>query len=172
MGKITMKMMWELMTSDFKNEYKKETFLENPTFQNIIGDSAKNLYFNKEYLIPDNNNLQTYIGQEKGSQVSYDILLRLENDDIWKIQGEEDHLTSNATPVDDKFVQRVHALYKVFAGTYDQSVLTEASPEEIVGLYYYSAQLNDYETQYELYIKDEKWVQIPKEEYMNGDIRL
>ncbi|MEK5147830.1 hypothetical protein MKX53_12505 [Psychrobacillus sp. FSL K6-4615] len=171
-GQDNHEMMWELMTSDFKNEYKKAEFLENPTFQNIIGDSAKNLYFNKEYLIPDNNNLKTYIGQEKGSQVSYDILLRLENDDIWRIQGEEDHLTSNATPVDDKFVQRVHALYKLFAGTHDQSVLTVASPEEIVGLYYYSAQLNDYETQYELYIKDEGWAQIPKEEYMNGEHQI
>ena len=36
--------------------------------------------------------------------------------------------------VDDKFVQRVHALYKLFAGTHDQTVLKEATPEEIVGL--------------------------------------
>ena len=70
--------------------------------------------------------------------------------------------------MDDKFVQSVHALYKLFAGTHNQTVLKEATPEEIVGLYYYTAQLKDYETQYELYIKDETRLQIPKGEYMNG----
>ena len=170
--------LWELMNSDFKTKYKKEEFIENPTLQNIIGDSAKNLYFNKEYLVQDNNNLKTYIGQEKGNQVSYDILLRLENDDIWRIQGEEDYLISKLEPVDDKLLQRVHDLYRSFLRTYDQSVLKDATPVEIVGLYYYSAQLKDFETQYELYIKDEGHLQIPKDEYMNGehqhieDIRL
>lgn len=177
-GQDNHEMMWELMTSDFKNEYKKEEFVENPTLQNIIGDSAKNLYFNKEYLIPDNNNLKTYIGQEKGNQVSYDILLRLESDDIWRIQGEEDYLLSKVEPVDDKLLQRVHDLYKSFVRTYDQTVLKGATPVEVVGLYYYSAQLKDFETQYELYIKDEEHLQIPKAEYMNAehqhieDIRL
>lgn len=70
--------------------------------------------------------------------------------------------------VDDEFVQRVHALYKSFAGTYDQTALKEATPEEIVGLYYYSIQLKDYDTQYELYIKDDTQIQIPKDEYLNG----
>ena len=177
-GQNNHEMMWELMTSAFKNEYEKEEFLENPTLQNIIRESSKNLYFSKEHLFQNNYDLKTYIGQEKGNQVSYDLLLHLESDDIWRIQGEEDYLTSKATLVDDKFVQRVHALYKLFAETHDQIVLTKAAPEEIVGLYYYSAQLKDYETQYELYIKDEEGIQIPKEEYMKGeheiivDIRL
>ncbi|MCZ8535189.1 hypothetical protein [Psychrobacillus psychrodurans] len=70
--------------------------------------------------------------------------------------------------VDDEFVQRVHALYKSFAGTHNQTALKEATPEEIVGLYYYSIQLKDYETQYELYIKDDTQIQIPKDEYLNG----
>jgi len=168
-GQDNHEMMWELMTSAFKNEYKKEEYVENPTLQNIIGDSAKNLYFNKEYLIPDNNNLKTYIGQEKGNNISYDILLRLENDEIWRIQGEEDYLISKVQPVDDKFLQRVHDLYKSFVRTYDQTVLKEATPVEIVGLYYYSAQLKDFETQYELYIKEEGHLYLPKEEYMNAE---
>lgn len=88
--------------------------------------------------------------------------------------------TNNAieTLIDNDLVQRVHALYKQFAGTHDQTVLKKASPEEIVGMYYYSNQLKDYKTQYQLYIKDDKHLQIPIEEYMNGehhpinDIRL
>ncbi|MFJ5770185.1 hypothetical protein [Psychrobacillus sp. NPDC093180] len=72
----------------------------------------------------------------------------------------------NETSVDDNFVQRVHALYKLFAGAHDQTVLKDAKPEEIVGLYYYCAQLGDKETKYELYIKDDQYQQIPKEEYM------
>ena len=42
-------------------------------------------------------------------------------------------------------------------------------PVEIVGLYYYSAQLKDFETQYELFIKDDRHLQIPKDEYMNAE---
>ena len=171
-------MMWELMSSSFKNEHDKKDFIENPTLQNIIRESSKNLYFTKDYLIQDGKYLKTYIGQEKGNQVGYDLLLRLESDGIWRLQGVEDYFTTKATPVDDKFVGRMHALYKSFTGTHDQTVLKEATPEEIVGLYYYSAQLKDYETQYELYIKDDTRLQIPKDEYMNGehenieDIRL
>ncbi|MEK3980797.1 hypothetical protein MKY37_17345 [Psychrobacillus sp. FSL K6-2836] len=170
--------MWELMSSEFKNENDKEEFLKNPTLRNIIGESAENLYFNKDYLIQDFQYLKTYLGQEKNSQVSYDLLLYLESDDIWRIHGVEDYFVTKATIVDDEFVQRVHTLYKSFSGTYDQTVLKEASPEEIVGLYYYSASLEDYETQYELYIKDNRRLQIPKDEYINGehqnivDIRL
>ncbi|MER2171218.1 MAG: hypothetical protein ABS938_11345, partial [Psychrobacillus psychrodurans] len=169
--------MWELMSSTFKNENSKEDFIENPTLQNIIRESSKNLYFNKDYLIQNNKYLTTYIGQEKGDQVSYDLVLRLDSDDIWRIQGVEDSI-SKGTLVDDEFVQRVHALYKAFAKTYDQAVLKEATPEEVVGLFYYSAQLKDYDTQYELYIKDGTLLQIPKDEYMSGehqnivDIRL
>lgn len=75
---------------------------------------------------------------------------------------------SNETFVDDSFVQRVHALYKSFAGTYNQTVLKDAKPEEIVGLYYYCAQLGDEETKYELYSKDDQYQHISKEEYMNA----
>ncbi|TQR18354.1 hypothetical protein [Psychrobacillus vulpis] len=79
--------------------------------------------------------------------------------------------------IDDDFVQNVHSLYKSFTGTHDQTVLKDAGAEEIVGLYYYCIQLEDDETKYELYIKDDQYQQIPKEEYMNapkqkiGDIR-
>ncbi|MCZ8540424.1 hypothetical protein [Psychrobacillus psychrodurans] len=169
--------MWELMSSTFKSENSKQDFIENPTLQNIIRESSKNLYFNKDYLIQNNKYLTTYIGQEKGDQVSYDLVLRLDSDDIWRIQGVEDSI-SKGTLVDDEFVQRVHALYKAFAKTYDQAILKEATPEEVVGLFYYSAQLKDYDTQYELYIKDDTRLQIPKDEYMSGehqnivDIRL
>lgn len=74
----------------------------------------------------------------------------------------------NEMLVDEDFLQRVHALYKSFAGTHDQTVLKDAKPEEIVGLYFYCVQLEDYETQYELYIKDDDYIQIPKEEYMSA----
>ncbi|MFF2755434.1 hypothetical protein ACFVR1_17075 [Psychrobacillus sp. NPDC058041] len=72
------------------------------------------------------------------------------------------------TLVDNDFLQRVHGLYKSFAKTHDQTVLKNAKPEEIVGLYYYCSQLEDEESKYELYIKDDQYVQIPKEEYMNA----
>ena len=74
----------------------------------------------------------------------------------------------NETLVDDDFLQRVHGLYKSFAGTHNQTVLKDAKPEEIVGLYYYCSQLEDEESKYELYIKDDQYYQIPKEEYMNA----
>ncbi|MFJ7827472.1 hypothetical protein [Psychrobacillus sp. NPDC096623] len=177
-GENNREVMWELMSSAFKKEHDKEDFLENPTLQNIIREGSKNLYFNKDHLIQDEKYLKTYIGQEKGKQVSYDLLLYLESDDVWRIQGVEDYFVSNATLVDENFVQKVHGLYKLFAGTHDQTILKGATPEEIVGLYYYSNQLKDYETQYALYLKDEEWIQIPKDEYMSAehqnieDIRL
>ncbi|WP_391202865.1 hypothetical protein [Psychrobacillus sp. L4] len=76
--------------------------------------------------------------------------------------------TVNETVVNDDFLQRVQALYKSFAESHDQTVLKDVKPEEIVGLYYYCAQLEDEETKYELYIKDDQYQQIPKEEYMNA----
>ncbi|SDN98188.1 hypothetical protein SAMN05518871_10910 [Psychrobacillus sp. OK028] len=167
-GENNREVMWELMSSAFKKEHDKKDFIDNPTLQNIIREGSKNLYFNKDHLIQDEKYLKTYIGQEKGNQVSYDLLLYLESDDIWRIHGVEDYFVSNPTLVDENFVQQVHGLYKLFAGTHDQTILKEATPEEIVGLYYYSNQLKDYETQYALYIKDEEWIQIPKEEYMSA----
>lgn len=166
-GENNREVMWELMSSTFKKEHVKEDFIKNPSLQNIIRESSKNLYFNKEYII-DGNFLKTYIGQEKGSQVSYDLLLYLESDDIWRIQGNEDYFITKEIPVDDDFIQRVHGLFKLFAGTHDQTVLKDASPEELVGLYYYAEQLKDYETAFELHIKDENHLQMPKEEFLNA----
>ncbi|WP_391116591.1 hypothetical protein [Psychrobacillus sp. L3] len=74
----------------------------------------------------------------------------------------------NETLVDDDFLLRIQAMYQSFAETNDQTVLKEATAEEIVGLYYYCIQLGDYETQYELYIKDDGYYQIPKAEYMSA----
>lgn len=75
---------------------------------------------------------------------------------------------SNETFVDNSFVERVHVLYKSFVVAHDQTVLKDAKPEEIVGLYYYCEQLGDEKTKYELYVKDDQYQQISKEEYMNA----
>ena len=47
-GENNREVMWELMSSAFKNENDKEEFLNNPTLKNIIRESSKNLYFNKD----------------------------------------------------------------------------------------------------------------------------
>ncbi|MFC4411343.1 hypothetical protein ACFOZY_13020 [Chungangia koreensis] len=68
-------------------------------------------------------------------------------------------------PIDDDFMQRVHALYKNFAATKDEQVLRDAKPSEIVGLYFYTGELKDYETQYALFYQDDE--RLPtKEQYL------
>ncbi|WP_342598698.1 hypothetical protein MHB48_14575 [Psychrobacillus sp. FSL H8-0483] len=67
--------------------------------------------------------------------------------------------------VDQNFMQGIQKLYSSFSASYDQAVLKGARAEEIVGLYYYCTQLQDYDTQYELYVKDKKYYPISKEEY-------
>ena len=81
--------------------------------------------------------------------------------------GELNMEDNEAILVDDEFVQKVHGLFKLYAGTKDPSLLKNATPEEIVGLFYYSIELKDQETVYSLYSKD-YGIQIPKEEYMEG----
>ena len=55
---------------------------------------------------------------------------------------------------------------KTFAGSHDQSILTHASAAEIVGLYFYTAELGDYDTQYDLYVQDDQYLVIDKEEHL------
>lgn len=160
-------MMWELMSSSFKNNNDRESFIEQPFITNIIGDSAKNLYFNKHKSSFEKNVSKTVLGQEKGGKVLFNLELRLDEDDIWRMNAEESSADTETT-VDADFLQRIHALYKSFAANHDQTVLNDATPEEIVALYYYCSLMEDYETKYELYIKDDSYVQIPKEEYMSA----
>ena len=75
-----------------------------------------------------------------------------------------------STPVviDDAFVQKIHGYFKSLALEDSSSKYSELSPEEIVGLYHYYGQLGEIELRYELYIQDERYMQISKEDYLTG----
>ncbi|AYC29935.1 hypothetical protein [Paenisporosarcina cavernae] len=69
-----------------------------------------------------------------------------------------------------EYFQRIHSLYKKFAGTHDPAALRDISAIDLVGLYYYSQELGDMETQYELFVKDDqKFEVIPREEFLAFD---
>ncbi|MDF2064993.1 hypothetical protein [Bacillus sp. Cr_A10] len=122
-------------------------------------------------LIPIVNEFEKtgWTKSEEWNNFSYahieDALHLAKNGDIEKFMP---NLITKDQVVNHDFLQQIHALYKSFAATHDQTVLKDATPEEIVGLYYYCSLMEDYETKYELYIKDDSYVQIPKEEYMSA----
>lgn len=78
------------------------------------------------------------------------------------------------------FESRIHSYYKLFSKTHNQAVLKDAKAIEVVGLYYYSMMMDDYDTVYELFVKGEKYG-IPSkdkvremsfDEYFGKDTRL
>ena len=128
------------------------------------------------YLLPPIMNEFEKSGWQSSStwhDLSYgdveDALHLAKNGDLEQFMPDTISKSEDEVPVDGDFLQRVHGLFKMFAGTHDQTVLKGASPEEIVGLYYYCAQLNDFKTQYALYIKDDNYMQISEAEYLSGE---
>ncbi|KQL33451.1 hypothetical protein [Psychrobacillus sp. FJAT-21963] len=156
---------------------------ENPVFdkKGIVKDEYRELWRlmtqtngNSPFpylLIPIVNEFEKtgWTKSEEWNNFSYahieDALHLAKNGDIEKFMP---NLITKDQVVNHDFLQQIHALYKSFAATHDQTVLKDATPEEIVGLYYYCSLMEDYETKYELYIKDDSYVQIPKEEYMSA----
>ncbi|WP_392454164.1 hypothetical protein ACF3OH_09015 [Chryseomicrobium aureum] len=72
----------------------------------------------------------------------------------------------DAVLVDAQFEQRIHNYFKELALVPGLDKYKALSPEEIVGLYHYYGQLGELELRYELYIQDERYLQIPKDEYL------
>jgi len=95
-------------------------------------------------------------------------------DNIWRLLYQQDSSSEEETTVVDgividmEFMSRVHGLYKTFATDKDPEALKEVSPIEIVGLWFYTAEIGDFETQYALYIQNEDHLVIPKEEYLRN----
>jgi hypothetical protein len=93
-------------------------------------------------------------------------------DSIWRFpyrqssSAGEENAVIDETVIDMEFMSRVHGLYKTFATDKNQETLKGVPPTEIVGLWFYSAELGDFETQYALYIQGEEHLVIPKEEYL------
>lgn len=67
--------------------------------------------------------------------------------------------------VDGDFMSKIHGYFKTLSMSDSPSKYMELSPEEIVGLYYYYGQLGEIELRYEMYIQDDRFMQIPYEEY-------
>lgn len=69
--------------------------------------------------------------------------------------------------VDDAFMQKIHGYFKSLAMVDSPDKYAGLTPEEIVGLYYYYGQLGEIELRYEMYIQDDRFMQIPWEEYQS-----
>lgn len=67
--------------------------------------------------------------------------------------------------VDDVFMQKVHGHFKELAMLDTPDKYAELSPEEIVGLYYYYWHFGKSDLQYEMYINDDRFMQVPWTEY-------
>lgn len=77
---------------------------------------------------------------------------------------------SSPVVVDSVFMQTIHGYFKLLAMEDSPDKYASLSPEEIVALYYYYGQLNEIELRYEMYIKDDRFLQIPWEEYKDGPL--
>ncbi|MGE7838489.1 hypothetical protein ABE042_21105 [Viridibacillus arvi] len=65
------------------------------------------------------------------------------------------------------FESRIHSYYKLFSKTHNQAILKDAKALEVIGLYYYSFIMGDYDTMYELFVKGEKYG-VPSKEKLGG----
>jgi|GEM_PF-6102199 len=166
-------MMWELISEAAILSWDKEAFLKDPAIRSIINDSSDKIYYHTFQSKKENGALTTILGTEIEGKIEFNIPFRLDGDDIWRLNISKyvsvDETKEPEVDVNDDFIQRVHTLYKMFAETHDQKILKDATASEIVGLFYYTEQLEDFETQYELYIKGDKYYSIPKEELLNAD---
>ncbi|WP_438312137.1 hypothetical protein [Sporosarcina sp. FA9] len=84
--------------------------------------------------------------------------------DYYDMQIEESTIEK---PLDQNYFDRVHDLYKAFSATRDQSLLKNVAAVEIVGLYFYTVEIGDYDTQYDLYVQDDRYIVIDKKEHLS-----
>ena len=68
--------------------------------------------------------------------------------------------------VNSDFKREVKSLYRAFSQAKNSFVLGEVTASNLVGLYFYAAELGDFETQYALYFLDENYPVIEKEQYL------
>lgn len=166
-------MMWNLISEAAILSWNKNAFLKEPTVRINIPQSADSMYYHTFQTKKDKGILTTTLGTEIEGKIEFYIPFRLDSDGIWRLNISKyvnvDETKEPEVDVNDDFIKRVHHLYKQFAGTYDQKVLKDATASEIVGLYYYTEQLEDYVTQYELYIKGDKHLTISKEEFLSAE---
>lgn len=145
-----------ITSEDYINEY-----VEIWTRRRPLLSGADEITFKKDSLNGSAQKIHwgTVTGQKDGElSQSYSIIYN--EKEIWNLQlnywFEDPSIhDEEEMPITDSFMQRVHGLYKQFAGTYDEEVLRNAKPSEIVGLYFYTGELKDYETQYALFYPDD-----------------
>lgn len=65
-----------------------------------------------------------------------------------------------------KLTESEKKIYDKFSKNYNDTVLKGLGPLTICKLYLYAEELRDYETEYELYIQDEKYLGWSKEEHL------
>lgn len=110
-----------------------------------------------------------WTSSEAWNQFDYeDAIAHLDNLDngFYGVPGEE----SSPVVVDDAFMQKIHEHFKTLAMVDSSDKYAGLTPEEIVGLYYYYGQLGKIELRYEMYIDDERFMQIPWEEYKDAPL--
>lgn len=84
------------------------------------------------------------------------------NSDSTEVDSTEPETTSLLELNDEEM-----EIYNEFKENYDESVLQGVEPLSVCKMYFYASTDKDYETQYELYIKDEEYVQWSKEEHLS-----
>jgi hypothetical protein len=67
-------------------------------------------------------------------------------------------------PLDDQLLE----VYADFKDSHDQELLRNLEPYEVMKLYWYADTQEDYETEYEMYVQDDKYFVPSKEEFMEG----
>lgn len=76
----------------------------------------------------------------------------------------------NQTESTESFIELTDSelnAYNSFKENYNDMALTDLSPLSIMKLYLHAAKIKDYDTQYELYTRDENQVMWTKEEHLN-----
>lgn len=157
----------------YANDYIDD-FTENWTKRLPLLSEVEELQFNSDTLNGDAHRIHSGIvnGLKNGETILSFSMLYTE-EEIWNLHLNywfEDPSVHNEeeTPINDDYMQRVHALYKNFAATKDEQLLRKAKPSEIVGLYFYTGELNDYETQYALLYQDDE--RLPAQEQYLKDV--
>jgi len=152
----------------YVNEYVK-----NWTKRVSLFSEADELQFKKDSLYGNASRIHYgFVNGMKNSDLRSSFTMIYTEQETWNVQTNywlEDPMVHNEEEVaiNDDFMQRVHSLYKNFAATKDSLILRNAKPTEIVGLYFYTGELNDFETRYALFYQDNQTELPSLDQYLN-----
>ena len=157
--------MWSLLDKSFG--YPRDEFIANWKKGISFFDGAFLMEFSRQNMIRVGSDYWGIIYISSSSRQGHEIKMTLPKDGIWRMQENLMSPAPEVIPNDIAFQKRIQNLYEKYITTGDE-VLKGADAIEIAGLYYYTEELQDYETQHALFIGPEYEYYVEQEVYISN----